>query len=68
MTLLDEELHNLPEVYRPALLACYWQGLTQEEAARQLGSTPSVIKGLLERGRAKLLDRLRPIGQDERIE
>jgi RNA polymerase sigma factor (sigma-70 family) len=62
MKLLDDELMNLPSRYRAALLACYWQGLTQAEAAIQLGTTPTTIKGLLERGRAKLLERLRGRG------
>ena len=58
LELLDEELLNLPTHYRSALLACYWKGLSQAEAARQLGTSSAAIKGLLERGRAKLLDRL----------
>jgi RNA polymerase sigma factor (sigma-70 family) len=33
LALLDDELHNLPLRYRSALLACYWQGLTQADAA-----------------------------------
>jgi RNA polymerase sigma factor (sigma-70 family) len=62
LALLDEELIHLPSRYRSALLACYWQGLTQAEAARQEGTSMATIKGLLERGRAKLLDRLRRRG------
>ncbi|QJX00030.1 sigma-70 family RNA polymerase sigma factor [Frigoriglobus tundricola] len=62
LVLLDEELARLPLRYRSVLLACYWQGRTQAEAAHQLGLSPSAVKGLLERGRAKLLDRLRHRG------
>src|SRR5262249_2560450 len=34
---LDEALHHLPEKYRAPLVLCYFQGLTNEEAARRLG-------------------------------
>jgi RNA polymerase sigma factor (sigma-70 family) len=62
LALLDEELVRLPDRYRSPLLACYWQGQTQAEAARQMRITPSALKGLLERGRAKLLARLKRRG------
>lgn len=62
LVLLDEELLNLPSRYRSALLACYWQGMSQADAARQLGTSSATVKGLLERGRARLLDRLRRRG------
>ena len=51
---LDEELARLPEKYRAPLLSCYFEGLTQEEAARQLGWTPRSVKDRLERGRNRL--------------
>src|SRR5205823_2928545 len=34
---LDDELSRLPDKCRAPLLLCYFEGLTQEEAARQLG-------------------------------
>jgi RNA polymerase sigma factor (sigma-70 family) len=55
---LDEEVGRLPERYRLPLLLVYWQGLTQTEAAQMLGWSPSSVKGRLERGRARLADRL----------
>src|SRR5262249_51165713 len=62
LALLDDELAKMPERYRAPLLACYWQGQTQEQAARELKMSPAAVKGLLERGRAKLLSRLRQRG------
>ncbi len=58
MAILDEEILQLPSRYQSAFLACYWQGLSQAEAARRQGTTQSALKGLLERGRTKLLARL----------
>src|SRR5262249_38693160 len=37
LAVLDEELQHLPERGREALVLCYLQGLTRDEAARQLG-------------------------------
>jgi RNA polymerase sigma factor (sigma-70 family) len=57
-TLLDEELRRLPDQYRAPLVLCYLQGQTRDEAARQLGLTPTALKGRLERGRDRLRRRL----------
>jgi len=51
---LDVELARLPEKYRAPLLLCYFEGLSQEEAARQLGWSKRSVKDRVERGR-KLL-------------
>jgi RNA polymerase sigma factor (sigma-70 family) len=56
--LIDEELARLPEAYRLPLLLCCVQGLSREEAARQLGWSDGMVKGRLERGRRRLADRL----------
>ena len=56
--LVDEEVRRLPEVYRLPVILCCLEGRSQEEAARQLGWTPGSVKGRLERGRARLHDRL----------
>jgi RNA polymerase sigma factor (sigma-70 family) len=53
-TILDEELHRLPETYRSALVLCYLQGRTRDEAAEQLGWSPAQLKGRLDRGRERL--------------
>ena len=58
LAVLDEEVDRLPDVFRLPLLLCYWQGLTQDEAAARLGWSAGSIKGRLERGRRRLADRM----------
>lgn len=58
LSVLDDELQRLPEKYRAPLLLCYLEGHTQDEAARQLGWSPQVLRGRIERGRAVLRRRL----------
>jgi RNA polymerase sigma-70 factor (ECF subfamily) len=55
---LDEELSRLPETCRAALVLCYFQGMTNEEAARRLRQPPHSVKGQLARGRRLLRARL----------
>jgi RNA polymerase sigma factor (sigma-70 family) len=55
---LDEEIHQLPEKFRTPLLLCYWEGLTQEEAARQLGIPRGTLKRRVEKARNTLRSRL----------
>jgi RNA polymerase sigma factor (sigma-70 family) len=57
-SLLDEELTRLPDKLRSPLVLCYLQGLTQDEAARQLGWSKSTCRRNLERGRDLLGARL----------
>jgi RNA polymerase sigma factor (sigma-70 family) len=58
LALLDEEVARLPQAYRLPVLLCCLEGLSQEEAARQLGWTAGSVKGRLERGRRMLHRRL----------
>jgi RNA polymerase sigma factor (sigma-70 family) len=56
--LLDEELNRLPDRYRAAVVVCYLQGRTNEEAARLLGCPLGTVKSRLARARALLRTRL----------
>jgi RNA polymerase sigma factor (sigma-70 family) len=58
LQILEEEVQRLPAAYRVPMVLCCLQGLTQEEAARQLGCTPGSVKARLERGRQRLQRRL----------
>jgi RNA polymerase sigma factor (sigma-70 family) len=55
---VHEELDRLPERYRAALVLCYLQGKTQDEAAALLGLPKGTLRGHLERGRSRLQARL----------
>jgi hypothetical protein len=55
---LHEELTRLPERYRGALVLCYLEGKTQDQAAAQLGLAKSTLKVRLERGKELLRARL----------
>ena len=55
---LHEELTGLPERYRAALVMCYLESKTQDQAAAQLGMAKSTLKVRLERGKELLRARL----------
>src|SRR5439155_10879133 len=57
-TILDEELARLPQKYRAPLVLCCVEQATRDEAARQLGWSPSLVKSRLEEGRERLRRRL----------
>ncbi len=62
LTVLDEELHTLPESVRAPLILCCLEGLSLEEAAKRLGCSSGAVKGRLERGRKRLRQRLEKRG------
>jgi RNA polymerase sigma factor (sigma-70 family) len=55
---LDEELQRLPENTRAVLILCYLEGLSRDEAAERLQLSLGAVRGLLERGRKLLAQRL----------
>jgi RNA polymerase sigma factor (sigma-70 family) len=55
---LDAEINRLPEKYRAPLVLCYLQGLTNVEAARQLGCPTGTVATRLAWGRERLRRRL----------
>jgi RNA polymerase sigma factor (sigma-70 family) len=58
LVVLDEELNRLPSQHRMPLVLCYLQGLTRDQAARQLGWSLRALKHRLEQARERLQDRL----------
>jgi RNA polymerase sigma factor (sigma-70 family) len=62
LTIIDQEIQRLPEVYRLPVILCCLEGRSLEETSRQLGWTRGSVKGRLERGRARLHARLKRRG------
>jgi C-terminal peptidase prc len=56
--LIDEELLRLPARFRTPLLLCYLEGLTSDQAARQLGWSLRTLQRRLAQGRDLLRQRL----------
>ena len=56
--IVQEEVRRLPEKYRAAVVLCYWEGLTQEQAAAQLGCPLGTVRSRLARARDLLHRRL----------
>ena len=57
-SLVHHELGHLPERLRLPLVLCDLEGLSREEAARQLCWTEGMVRGRLAQGRARLRSRL----------
>jgi RNA polymerase sigma factor (sigma-70 family) len=56
--LLHEEVDRLPRKYRAPVILCYFQEMTHDAAARQLGWPIGTVKGRLARARNLLRTRL----------
>jgi RNA polymerase sigma factor (sigma-70 family) len=57
-TAVSEELDRLPAKYRCPVELCHLQGLSYDQAARQLNWPVATVKGRLTRGRLRLRERL----------
>jgi RNA polymerase sigma factor (sigma-70 family) len=55
---LHEELNRLPERYRAPMVLCHLEGLTNEQAAGQLGVPVRTVQRRLAQGRERLRGRL----------
>src|SRR5262249_10261511 len=51
---LDEEVNRLPDRYRAPVVLCYFEGRTNEQAARLLGCPPGTVFSRLAEARARL--------------
>jgi RNA polymerase sigma factor (sigma-70 family) len=56
--IVEEEVAGLPEPLREVILLCYWEGNTNEEAARRLGWPCGTVKTRLAKARELLHERL----------
>jgi RNA polymerase sigma factor (sigma-70 family) len=57
-SVLHDELNRLPDKYRAPLVLCYFEGLSHEQAARQLRWPVGTVRSRLARGRDQLRSRL----------
>jgi RNA polymerase sigma factor (sigma-70 family) len=56
--IVQEEVQRLPQKYRGAVVLVYWEGLTHEQAALQLGCPLGTVRSRLARARELLRRRL----------
>jgi len=56
--MVQEEVRRLPEKYRSVVVLCYWQGLTQEQAAGALHCPLGTVRSRLARAKSLLRRRL----------
>ncbi len=59
---IQEEVRRLPEKYRAVVALCYWEGMTHEQAAAQLGCPLGTVRSRLARARDLLHRRLTRLG------
>jgi RNA polymerase sigma factor (sigma-70 family) len=59
---LHEEVNRLPRTCRSAVVLCYFEGLSPEQAARRLGCPVGTVQSRLARGRERLRARLKRRG------
>ena len=57
-TKVSTHLHDLPEKQKAAIMLCYFEGLTNKEAAEVLDLNIKALESLLTRGRKTLAQRL----------
>ena len=55
---VQQEVSRLPEKYRSVVVLCFWEGLTQEQAASQLGVPLGTVRSRMARARDLLRRRL----------
>ena len=55
---VEAEVLRLPEKYRAVVVLCYWEGLTHEQAAAQLGCPLGTVRSRMARARSLLQRRL----------
>lgn len=60
--IVEEEVDRLPEKYRTAVLLCWFEDGTLDEAARRLGVSKNVLWGRLRQARTQLQQRLEKRG------
>jgi len=60
--ILRAEVERLPERYRRPIELCYWEGLSNEQAASRLGCPTGTLKWRLARARETLQGRLARLG------
>jgi HlyD family secretion protein len=56
--IVQEEVRRLPERYRTVVVLCFWEGLTHEQAAAQLGCPLGTVRSRIARARDLLRRRL----------
>jgi protein involved in polysaccharide export with SLBB domain len=56
--IIRDEVVRLPEKYRAVTVLCYWEGLSQEQAAAHLGCPIGTVRSRMARGKELLRKRL----------